>query len=291
MDKRSRGSTGLSEAIARESGSNFLYAFLFLPKEQRTAIRTLYAFARRLDDCVDEVRDPEQARHLIAQWKQELERCYRGQPVEPAMQELAPIIQRFSIPREPFEELIRGCEMDLEKNRYETFDELRQYCYRVASAVGLLCLPIFGCRSTGAEQYAIHLGLALQLTNILRDVGSDAARGRVYLPQEDLRRFGYTTEMLMGRTYNEAFQDLMRFEAERAADFYRQAQCLLPKPDRRRLIAARIMGRIYRALLDKIMRQEYQVFHTKITLGKAQRFRLALWTYLGLGEKSTGITG
>jgi len=171
-----RKSTSLSETIAHKSGSNFLCSFLFLPKEQRHAIRTVYAFARRLDDSVDELEDPAQQRSQIADWKEELGRCYQGQPSDPAMQELARTIRRFSIPREPFEELIRGCEMDIEQDRYETFDDLRQYCYRVASAVGLMCLPIFGCRSADAEQYAIHLGLALQLTNILRDVGADARR-------------------------------------------------------------------------------------------------------------------
>lgn len=278
----------LSQKVARKSGSNFLYAFLFLPKAQRQAIRTLYAFARRLDDSVDERQSVSEARQRLASWREELERCYSGTPTDPMMQELAVTIRQFSIPRDPFEELIRGCEMDLEQNRYETFDELRRYCFRVASAVGLLCLPIFGCRSEQAEPYAIHLGLALQLTNILRDVGADADRGRIYLPQEDLRRFGYTSERLLGKTYNEAFRKLMRFEADRAADFYHQAQRLLPEQDRRRLVAARIMERIYRGLLDEIVRQDFRVFDTKIALSKPHRLRLALWTYLGFGEKGSG---
>ena len=286
MTPSEANSASVSKSIAQKSGSNFLYAFLFLPKAQRDAIRTVYAFARQLDDSVDEVAESAEQRRRIAGWKEEIDLCYQGAPSLPVTKELARTIKRYSMPREYFEELIRGCEMDIEQTCYESYEELRHYCYRVASVVGLICLKIFGCRHPDSEPYAVALGQALQMTNILRDVGADARRGRIYLPQEDLKRFGYSSEELMRQTHNEAFVKLMNFKAERAEGLYREAARCLPREERRRLIAARMMGRIYHALLDKIVRDNYPVFASKVSLGKAHKIGLALQTYFGLGERS-----
>lgn len=276
-----------AQEIARNSGSNFLIAFRFLSQERREGIATVYAFARRVDDCVDEVDDPARQRELIEHYRREIARCYEyGHPEERFMRQLAQSIQRFSIPREPFEELLLGCEMDIERRSYQTIEELLQYCYRVASSVGLMCLPVFGCHHPDAKTFAVNLGLALQLTNILRDVASDADRGRVYLPAEDLRQYGYPPDGLEQRIYNESFLNLMRMESHRAKEFYEEAARSLPRQERKKLLPARIMGRIYRGILDEIVRREYRVFGPKIRLGKVRKAILIMGEMLGRGDRT-----
>jgi phytoene synthase len=275
-------------SVAKKSGSSFLYSFLVLNREQQKAIRAVYAFARRADDSVDEVNDPGRQQERLEHWREQLSLCYEGQPDDPATVELQWAIRKYSIPREYFDELLEGCGMDISRSRYETFEQLRLYCYRVASCVGLICLPIFGCPYEQGKEYAIHLGLALQLTNIIRDVGADAKRDRIYLPQEDLERFGINEESIIQGVYDENFAALMEFESARALGYYEKAYSLLPEDYRRQLLAARIMGRTYRKLLSRIMRGGYRVLEEKAKLGKAEKIWIALTTWLGAGDEVGG---
>lgn len=285
----------LQHRLAKTIQSNFFYSFLFLPKQKREAIIDIYNFCREVDDIVDEIADahPEgqavsarQALEALNVWRAELDACYARQPRTPTSQRLRQVLDRFPMPKEYFEEMIAGCEMDLFRHRYETFDELAQYCYRVASITGLMCIEIFTYQSPQTRDYAITLGLALQLTNILRDLKEDAARDRVYLPQEDLRRFGYSEQELLNGVVNDNFRALMRFECERARAYYRRAAELLPPEDRPTLTAARTMGRIYYRLLVQIEQVNYDVFNHQIRLHRPERFLIALseWAKAGAGE-------
>jgi phytoene synthase len=255
--------------------TNFGVAFAILPPEQRAAIRAVHAFSRRVDDAVDEESDPERARMELTRWRRELAACYDGVPHEPVAVALRPHLERFGIPRLQLEELLAGVEMDLTHRRYATFEELRRYCYRVASVVGLICLRIFGEEDDRARDYAEHLGLALQLTNILRDLGSDLTRGRIYLPAEDLLAFGYSEEALMRRERNGAFLNLMHFQTARAREFFARADRDARPLNRRRLAAAEIMGRVYERLLDRIERSGFDVFHREIRVPLVQRVWIA----------------
>ena len=277
--------TEFCSTLTRNSRSNFYYAFLFLPRRQREAIYAVYAFCRIVDDVVDLGRDPEVQRKELAHWRREVARCFEGAPEEPVTQRLAQVVRTFPIPRAVLEEIINGVEMDLERSTYETFDELYPYCYRVAGAVGLACIEIFGYTDPRARDYAVNLGVALQLTNILRDLQADAQRGRTYLPQEDLRRFGVGVEDLRLGRYTPEFVALMGFEAERARAFYRRAWEALPAPDARRLFAAEIMGRIYFALLRAIEARRYRVFDGHISVPVATKLAIALrcWAQARLG--------
>src|SRR5262244_1293073 len=212
----------LRRELAKTVQSNFFYSFLFLPKPKRDAIIDVYAFCRAIDDIVDDIVDGIGEKsggahgRMVAQvelnrWREELDNLYAGKPTMPIAGKLQRVLERFPMPKEYFEEMINGCEMDLLRNRYETFDELHQYCYRVASITGLMCIEIFTYRSLSAKDYAVNLGVALQLTNILRDLKEDAARGRVYLPQEDLRLFGYSEDDLAGGKINGKFREMMNF--------------------------------------------------------------------------------
>ena len=227
--------------LTRKSRSNFFYAFLCLPRPQREAIYACYAFCRIVDDAVDLGQDRAAQRAELQRWRDEIARVYEGQPEHPAGQRLQVAIRQFPIPRVALEEIIAGVEMDMSHPTYETFEALYPYCYRVASAVGLCCIEIFGYTDPRARQYAIDLGTALQLTNIIRDVGADARGGRVYLPQEDLRKFGVTVEDLQAGRYTEQFVQLMRHQAERARQFYRAARENFPSVDARSLVPAEIM--------------------------------------------------
>ena len=220
--------------ITRRSSSNFYYAFMLLPAERRRALHAVYAFCRFIDDIADDegARD---AAALLKRWREEVDRVYAGAPTRAISRALADSARHFNIPREHFDEIITGVEMDLTRNRYETFDELRQYCYRVASAVGLICIEIFGYTNPEARVYAESLGIACQLTNILRDVKEDAQKGRIYLPQEDLARFGVSESEILGGVYSDAFIRLMEFEARRAREFYQRAQLSFPQEARLRL--------------------------------------------------------
>ncbi len=266
--------------LTRKSRSNFFYAFLCLPRAQREAIYACYAFCRIVDDAVDLGQDREAQRRELQRWRDEIGRVYEGRPEHPAGQRLQVAIRRFPIPRAALEEIIAGVEMDMDHPTYETFEDLRPYCYRVASAVGLCCIEIFGYSDPRAREYAVNLGIALQLTNILRDVQTDARIGRVYLPQADLRRFGVTAEDLTAGRYTPSFVQLMTFEAARARDYYQRAWSALPAADARRLFAAEIMGRTYFALLRAIEARRFDVFGGRVALPARRRVAIALRCWL-----------
>jgi phytoene synthase len=295
-----RGS--VTRALTKASRSNFYYAFLFLPRQKREALYAIYAFCRLTDDLVDEMPSAFSADHhhqadpdpspstdtsvgvarapgtpleRLKAWRAELGACFRGEATHPVTQRLAEVNQDLRIPQSFFEELLDGVEMDLTKSRYATYTELQQYCHRVAGVVGLMCIKAFGYRHPATQQYAEDLGTAFQLTNILRDLAADAERGRIYLPQEDLLRFGYAEEDLVAGRMTPAFLDLMRFEAERARGFYARAQATLPAEDRRNMLAAEIMRAIYARILDRIEGAGFDVFSRRIRLSDRERFCLA----------------
>jgi phytoene synthase len=262
--------------------TNFGVAFALLPRQQREAIRAVHAWSRALDDGVDEESDASRARERLALFRRELAALYEGAPEEPLTVALRPHVERFRIPRRYFEELINGVEMDLMQKRYGSFAELRRYCYRVASIVGLICLRIFGEAEERGREYAENLGMALQLTNILRDVGSDLKRGRLYLPADELARFGVSEEGLRRRERSGAFLDLMQFQAERARSFFHAAERDVHSLDRRRLLAAEIMARVYSRLLDRIEASGFDVLAREVRLSKLERVWIAASTALAV---------
>ncbi len=276
--------------ITRRASSNFYYAFMLLPAERRRALHAVYAFCRFVDDIADDasVREPAQ---MLERWREELDRVYRGQPARPVSRALAASVTRFGIPREPFEEIIAGVEMDLLRSRYETFEELKLYCRRVASAVGLICIEIFGYRNPLTKVYAENLGIAFQLTNILRDVGEDAARGRIYLPLEDLRRFHVEPEEILRAAFSERFGALMHFEATRARSYYNAAEAALTTQDRPSLLAAEGMRAIYRAILDRIVSADYRVFGRRQGVALPRKLYLVGRVWLGGRLRHTGGGG
>lgn len=256
--------------ITRASKSNLALAFVALGRERREDMTVFYAFCRVIDDIADstELAVEEKARDLTA-WRRWLR---EGTPDEPALARgLRDLMAKYSLSPAMLEEIIDGVEMDLHNVRYNSFEELRVYCYRVASAVGLVSIEIFGYRNPACCQYAIQLGLALQMTNIIRDVGKDVGTGRIYLPQQDLARFGYTEEDLRGRRYNEPFRRLMEFEAARAEEFFARAAELLPREDRRSMVAAEIMRSVYQALLRRIKGDGFRVFEKEYRLNRLEK--------------------
>jgi phytoene synthase len=260
-----------AQAITKASKSNLALAFVSLPRERREDITVFYAWCRIIDNIADDPGETvEQRRASLDQWRQAVQ-----SPVEGESTLAAPVralITKYRIPVTHFHEIIAGVEMDLGGASYETWEDLRLYCHRVASVVGLVSIEIFGCRDPQAQEYAEQLGLALQLTNILRDVGEDFANGgRIYLPREDLARFHYTAEDLAASRHNEAFLALMRFETARARGFYAAAKKALPAGDRRALVAAEIMHGIYRRLLDRMERDGYRVFGRRYSLGRLRK--------------------
>jgi phytoene synthase len=270
-------------AVTKRSGSNFYYSFLFLPRTRREAMYAVYAFCREVDSAVDDAPPESDPHKALRRWREELASAYHGTPTHPVAVSLADHARRLAIPQEYFEELIAGVEMDLTTSRYATFDDLYRYCYRVASVVGLICLHVFGTRSSLARDYAVNLGLAFQLTNILRDLSTDADRGRIYLPQEDLARFRYPEGDLMARTYNQNFLELMRFESARARDFYEKARLAaeaLPPADRRALRVAEIMRGVYARILDRIEASDYRIFGPRISLTSPHRMAIAAGVWL-----------
>ncbi|MGB2868157.1 MAG: presqualene diphosphate synthase HpnD [Bacteroidota bacterium] len=256
--------------------SNFYYSFLILPKPKREAIETIYAFCRYTDDIVDEGVDVREKYARLRTWTNELQLSLTGESRYPILNKLSTIIRKFNIPLHHFYDLIKGMEMDLTKQRYTTFDELREYCYRAASTVGLICAEVFGYTNENAKQYAINLGIALQLTNILRDLKTDARRGRIYLPSEDMDRFGYTETELLDCVYNERFVALMKFECSRAHEFFRKAKACLAEEDKPLFSAARTMGNIYYLLLLRIERAHYDVFTKRIRLSSPLKLLVAM---------------
>lgn len=264
--------------------TNFYYAFVFLPPEKRLAIEAVYAFARRGDDVADSGLAPEDANAALSRYRQALDACYAqdsSQLDSPELRALANAIERFKIPRQPFEDLILGLEMDLTGTYYETFEELSLYCYRVASTIGLICIEIFEYQNPRTRDYAVNLGKALQMVNILRDIQADAQRGRVYLPQEDLDRFGVRPAQCLAGTYNDSFIELMQFECDRALDFFKQARLLLPPEDRRSMKAAEIMASIYWGILKRIQKRCYNVFGKRVRVPRPMKLWTALMVYLG----------
>jgi 15-cis-phytoene synthase len=260
--------------------TSFYYSFLSLPAEKRDAIVAVWDFCRAVDDAVDEPVGGEPAQGL-AQWREEVARLYGGeQPSTSQGRQLLPFIAQFKLPRSAFEDLIDGVAMDLEQRRYETFEALKQYCLRVASAVGLICVEIFGYTDLQTRDYAIDLGIALQLTNIIRDVAVDLERGRIYIPAEDLRRFECDEASLRSGVISENVRRLLAFQAERARYFYKKAEATLPKDDQRRLVAARIMGAIYFDLLRTIERSGYDVFGQKIRVSRPRQAVIAATTWV-----------
>ncbi len=265
---------------AAASGSSFYYSFLFLEPRRRQAITSLYAFCREVDDVVDECPDPVVSRSKLAWWRNEVGALYEGRASHPVTQALTTSLKHFFLPQEQLLEIIEGMEMDLEQVRYADFKALHLYCYRVASVVGLLAAEIFGYRERQTLKYAHDLGLAFQLTNIIRDVGEDARRGRVYLPQDELARFGVTESDLVAARYGDNFRELMKFQVERARATYRQAFAQLPAADRKAQRAGLIMAAIYQATLDEIVRDDFRVLHQRISLPPLRKLWLAGKTWL-----------
>jgi phytoene synthase len=259
--------------ITRKASSNFYYAFKLLPAQRRRALYATYAFCRFVDDIADDsnVREPAA---LLERWREELDRVYEGEPAHAISRALADSVRRFAIPRRYFEEIIDGVEMDLARKRYRTFEELRLYCYRVASAVGLVCIEIFGYRNPQARIYAENLGIAFQLTNIIRDVREDAERGRIYLPLEDLERFDVKQAEVLSHQHSARFERLMEFEANRAQEFYALAEQALPQEDRTSLLTAEAMRLIYSALLRRIVKSRYRVMDGKLRLSAPHKILL-----------------
>ena len=269
-----------ARAITRASKSNLALAFVSLPRERRDDITVFYAWCRVIDDIADDPGQTVAARRAaLDAWKQALSQPAGGESALAVP--VRALIAKYRLSLENFREIIAGVEMDLDGVSYATWDDLRLYCYRVASAVGLVSIEIFGYRDAACKTYAIELGLALQLTNILRDVGQDFANdGRIYLPREDLARFGCTPEDIAAGRRGEAFLALMRFESERAIAFYRSAEAALPPADRRTMVAAEIMRAVYRRLLDRMQRDGFRVFTQRYSLSKLEKIALIVRTTL-----------
>jgi len=266
--------------LARATGSNFYYSFLLLPRAQRRAIKDVYAFCRLLDDVVDEDQSGRNPYAELQYWRGEIEACYRGAPTTKFSEQLLVSIEEFDLPQQPFLDVIDGMEMDLKWHSYQTFSDLREYCYRAASAVGLICIEIFGYESARTREYAVNLGLALQLTNILRDLKEDAKRGRTYIPLEDLERFGYSEHDVRQNLYNAPFIELMKYQHARAVSYFERAVSSLPEQDRASMFAAEIMGAIYRELLDQIPAVQFDVYRNRLSVPKMRRLQIAFGIWL-----------
>lgn len=280
MKTHAEDAAAYCQELTRQHAKNFYYAFLSLPRPKREAIYAVYAFCRYSDDLADEGHDPAGQQAALHAWRQELHNCYAGKPTHIITRALQPVIETYAIPQHYFDELIDGVEMDLTVHRYATFSDLEQYCYRVASVVGLICIEIFGYSHPGVRGYARHLGIALQLTNIMRDVKEDAARGRIYIPLEDLHAFRYAETALLLQRYTAEFVDLMAYQAKRVTDYYHKAEaCLLPG-DRAGLIAPEIMAGIYRGTLRKMARRQYNVFRGRTSLSTGHKVLIALRIFL-----------
>ena len=263
-----------------QSGSSFYYSFLFLPPERRRAITALYAFCREVDDTVDETTDQSVARVKLAWWRNEVAQMYSGTPTHPVMLALQPHLQPYDLKQEHLQAIIDGMEMDLDQSRYLDYPNLKKYCWHVASVVGILSASIFGVTNPKTLQYAETLGLAFQLTNIIRDVGEDARKGRIYLPINELQQFNVTAADLLNARHSEKFEALMMFQADRAQKLYDEAFALLPREDRRAQRPGLMMAAIYRTLLDEVERDGFHVLNQKISLTPLRKLWLAWKTYV-----------
>lgn len=265
---------------AAQSGSSFYYSFLFLPEERRRAITALYAFCREVDDVVDECSDPGVARIKLAWWRKEVAGIYHGEPQHPVARALSEIVGKFQLQEQQLQEIIDGMEMDLDYNAYPDFGSLKLYCYRVASVVGILSAGIFGYRDPRTLQYAADLGMAFQLTNIIRDVGEDARRGRIYLPLDEMQQYGVSAADISQARETAGFKRLMEFQIGRALGFYEQAFAQLPDVDRKSQRAGIIMAAIYRALLDEIRADGCRVLTRRISLTPVRKLWIAWKTWI-----------
>jgi phytoene synthase len=268
---------------AAGSGSSFYYAFLFLPPRKRAAITAFYAFCREVDDVVDEVKDSGVAAHKLQWWRLEVARSFNGQAQHPVMQALLPLAQEHGITEQHLQQVIQGCDMDLHQTRYLDFAGLQTYCHLVAGVVGEVAAGIFGQTQSQTTQYAHTQGLAFQLTNIIRDVGEDAMRGRIYLPLQDLQQFGVTAADLLQRRDSPAFQALMHFQTQRALGLYEQALELLPPADWRSQKPGLMMASIYRTLLHEIQAAHFPVLNQRVSLTPVRKLWLA-WKMQALGR-------
>jgi phytoene synthase len=281
-----------SRAITRKSASNLALAFPLLPRAKRDAMSALYAFCREVDDIADNESAPAEKRHeQLALWRADIRRACAGEaPQFMVNRELQPVIREYRLPFTLFDELLKGCEMDFNINRYENFEQLELYCYRVASVVGLLSIEIFGYKNPACRNYAVYLGKALQLTNILRDVRTDAERGRVYLPLDELKKNNVTPDEILRHEYSERFSKLAAGVAGRAKVFYRLARQTLPPEDRRSMVAAELMGSVYWQLLQKLERGRFDVFGPQpLKLNKPHKLVLIFcsWLRFALGSKTS----
>lgn len=272
-----------SRAITRKSASNLALAFILLPRPKRDAMSALYTFCREVDDVADDETVPtEKRRTQLTEWRDDVKRaCENQSPKFTVNRELQPVIKQFGLPFALFDELIKGCEMDLDTKRYENCEQLELYCYRVASVVGLLSIEIFGYKNPATRDYAVYLGKALQLTNILRDVKNDAARGRVYLPQSELKKFNVNEKEILDSKYSDHYFALVVSVAERAKSFYQLARKTLPAEDRNSMVAAELMGSVYWQLLQKLERQQFNVFDPQpVRITRSQKLLLILRAWL-----------
>jgi 15-cis-phytoene synthase len=265
------------------SGSSFYYAFLFLPENKRHAITAFYAFCREIDDIVDEVSDPQVAQSKLDWWRTEVAQTFQGRPQHPVTKALWPHCRAFEITSIQLNAIIEGCEMDLNQSRYLDYANLRSYCHLVASVVGEVSAKIFGQTQTQTTQYAHTLGLAFQLTNIIRDVGEDALRGRIYLPINELQQFDVKAHEILNRLNSDRFQSLMQFQAKRAHDLYDEALALLPAEDTKNQKPGLMMASIYRKLLTEIQHKKFPVLTHRVTLTPLRKFWLA-WKMQALGR-------
>lgn len=266
-----------AKKIAKKSNSSFYYAFNLLPTEKRDAMNTVYAFCRQTDDIVDDGVEPDDVKYeKLRKWRIEFEKSFNGNSEYPLLNKLGKTISNFDIPLDPFFELIKGMEMDLQKSRYKTFDDLHVYCYRVASTVGLMCIEIFGYKHPSTRDFAINLGLALQLTNILRDIKKDSENGRIYLPLEDLKKFNYSEKDILDKIYNNDFKDLMAYESSRAKNYFNAATANLDLDDKKTMFAARAMQHIYYKMLEKIINADYDVYNNEIKVNKIEKVGIAV---------------
>jgi phytoene synthase len=287
-----RPSTEVLEAYAqcarvtRRSGSSFASAFWMLPRSKRRALHAIYAFCRLADDIADDASVAGDRTQLLARWRHELELAYRDRSQHPVGIALADAAYRFQLPERDFADLLCGVESDLRGDVMETWEDLERYCYRVASTVGLLVVRVLGHRNPGALEYARSMGIAVQLTNVLRDVGEDAAGGRIYLAREDLARMGVDEATLRERQMTDEVRLLFGFYAERARSYYARAARALPDEDRRSLRPAEAMGRIYRALLDELEDRGFPCLHESVRLTRSRRLAIAASTWLGLGGRT-----
>ncbi|MFA4912791.1 MAG: squalene synthase HpnD [Comamonadaceae bacterium] len=269
---------------AAKSGSSFYYSFLFLPPERRRAITALYAFCREVDDVVDECTDPSVARIKLAWWRTQVDQLFAGKTDHPVMQALAPHLQTCDITASRLHAVIDGMEMDLDQTRYLDWPGLRTYCWHAAGVVGELSAGVFGYTDPQTLKYAEKLGLAFQMTNIIRDIGDDARRGRIYLPVNDMQQFEVKASDILNGAYSERFTALMRFETARTRELYKEAMALLPEQDRRAQRPGLMMAAIYHALLDEIERDQWQVLHQRISLTPVRKLWLAWKVWVGGGR-------